>query len=302
MKHPMHGLLIVNGFVQEASFLALRDALCAAADAHGISLAVRANGALLFDAATGAPLFSAAGCDFAILWDKDKYLGMQLEALGLRVFNSVRSLALCDDKALTHIALARHGVPMPRTILVPRTYPFVGYGDMAFLDRAAAYLGLPLVLKECSGSFGKQVYLAATREEAAQLLHAHEGTPMLMQEFVHTSLGRDVRAYVVGKRVVAAMERRNDTDFRANVAHGGSCTPYALSLEEEALALRAASLLGLDYAGVDLLHGTDGPLVCEVNSNAHFHGLAACTGVDVAGAILAHIAEAVMNSSFQAQT
>ncbi len=302
MKHPMHGLLIVNGFVQEASFFALRDALCAAADAHGISLAVRANGALLFDAAVGTPLFSAAGCDFAILWDKDKYLGMQLEALGLRVFNSVRSLALCDDKALTHIALARHGVPMPRTILVPRTYPFVGYGDMAFLDRAAAYLGLPLVLKECSGSFGKQVYLAATREEAAQLLHAHEGTPLLMQEFVHTSLGRDVRAYVVGKRVVAAMERRNDTDFRANVAHGGSCTPYTLSLEEEALALRAASLLGLDYAGVDLLHGTDGPLVCEVNSNAHFHGLAACTGVDVAGAILAHIAEAVMNSSFQAQT
>ena len=298
----MRGLLITNGFVKEANFLALRDALCAAAEARGISLVPRTNDALLFDAASCTPLFDAAGYDFAILWDKDKYLGMQLEAMGLRVFNSVRALSLCDDKALTHIALARHGIPMPRTILVPRTYPFVGYGSMEFLDHAIALLGLPLILKECSGSFGKQVYLANTRAEAAELLAAREGTPMLMQEFVRTSLGRDVRAYVVGGRVVAAMERRNETDFRANVARGGSCAPYALSPEEEALSKRAAALLGLDYAGVDLLHGADGPLVCEVNSNAHFQGLAACTGVDIAGAILAHIASAVMNPRFQAQT
>ncbi len=288
----MRGLLIVNGFVREAGFIALRDALSAAAETRGISLAIRTNDTLLFDAATGSPLFDAAGYDFAILWDKDKYLGMQLEALGLRVFNSVRSLSLCDDKALTHMALAGRGVPMPRTVLVPRTYPFVGYGDMAFLDKAIAFLGLPLVVKECSGSFGKQVYLANTREEAASILAGREGTPLLLQQFIRASLGRDVRAYVVGGRVVAAMERRNDTDFRANVARGGSCAPYALSPAEEALACRAALLLGLDYAGVDLLHGPDGPLVCEVNSNAHFHGLAACTGVDVAGAILAHIAEA----------
>lgn len=298
----MRGLLIVNGFVQEANFLALRDALCAAAQPQGISLDARTNDALLFDASAGLPLFDASGYDFAILWDKDKYLGMQLEAKGLRVFNSVRALSLSDDKALTHIALARHGIPMPRTILVPRTYRFVGYGDMAFLDRALAVLGLPLVVKECSGSFGKQVYLAHTREEAAELLRAHEGTPMLLQQFVNTSFGRDVRAYVVGNRVAAAMERRNETDFRANVARGGSCASYTLSEAEETLALRTAALLGLDYAGVDLLHGPDGPLVCEVNSNAHFHGLAACTGVDVAGAILAHIAASIMNFPFQAQT
>ena len=287
----MHGLLIVNGFVREESFLALRDALCAAAEAHAISLDVRANDALLFDASSGTPLFDAPEYDFAILWDKDKYLGLQLEACGMRVFNNVRALALCDDKALTHIALARHNIPMPRTVLVPRTYRFVGYGGMEFLDRAAAFLGFPLIVKECSGSFGKQVYLANTREEAASLLCEHEGTPMLMQEFVRTSLGRDIRAYVVGNRVVAAMERRNDTDFRANVARGGSCAPYALNPAEESLALRAAALLGLDYAGEDLLHGAEGPLLCEVNSNAHFHGLAACTGVDIAGAILAHIAQ-----------
>ena len=76
----MRGLLIVNGFVQEANFLALRDALCAAAQPQGISLDARTNDALLFDASAGLPLFDASGYDFAILWDKDKYLGMQLEA------------------------------------------------------------------------------------------------------------------------------------------------------------------------------------------------------------------------------
>ena len=81
----MHGLLIVNGFVREESFLALRDALCAAAEAHAISLDVRANDALLFDASSGTPLFDAPEYDFAILWDKDKYLGLQLEACGMRV-------------------------------------------------------------------------------------------------------------------------------------------------------------------------------------------------------------------------
>lgn len=286
----MRGLLITNGFVKENNFLSLWNALYEAAKAQGIALDYAKHDALLFDASSGTPLFDAAAYDFAILWDKDKYLGMQLEALGLRVFNSVDALAVCDDKALTHIALQKHGIPMPRTILVPRTYPYVGYGDFSFLDRAIALLGLPLIIKEASGSFGKQVYLANTREEAAAILEEHEGTPLLMQEFIASSRGRDVRAYVVGEHVAAAMVRSNDEDFRANVAQGGKTAVYALSEEEEALCVRTARLLGLDYAGVDLLFGEQGPLVCEVNSNAHFQGLSACTGVDIAAAIVSHIA------------
>lgn len=286
----MRGLLITNGFVKESNFLSLWNALYEAAKGQGIALDYAKHDALLFDAAAGTPLFDAAAYDFAILWDKDKYLGMQLEALGLRVFNSVDALAVCDDKALTHIALGKHGIPMPKTVLVPRTYPYVGYGDFSFLDRAIALLGLPLIIKEASGSFGKQVYLANTREEAAAILEEHEGTPLLMQEFIASSRGRDVRAYVVGEHVAAAMVRSNDEDFRANVAQGGKTAVYALSEEEEALCVRTARLLGLDYAGVDLLFGEQGPLVCEVNSNAHFQGLSACTGVDIAAAIVSHIA------------
>jgi len=291
----VRGLLITNGFVKESNFLSLWNALYEAAKGQGIALDYAKHDSLLFDASTCTPLFDAAAYDFAILWDKDKYLGMQLEALGLRVFNNVNALSVCDDKALTHIALQKHGIPMPKTVLVPRTYPYVGYGDFAFLDRAIALLGLPLIIKEASGSFGKQVYLANTREESIAILEEHEGTPLLMQEFIASSRGRDVRAYVVGERVVAAMERRNDADFRANVAQGGKSAPYKLSETEEALCIRTAKLLGLDYAGVDLLFGKNGPLVCEVNSNAHFHGLSACTGVDIAAAIISHIAVEMKN-------
>ncbi len=291
----MRGLLITNGFVKETNFLSLWDALYEAAKKQEIDLDYAKHDALLFDAAAGKPLFNAAQYDFAILWDKDKYLGLQLEALGLRVFNNVNALSVCDDKALTHIALQQHGIPMPGTVLVPKTYPYVGYGDYSFLDRAIALLGLPLVIKEASGSFGKQVYLANTRDEAIAVLEAHEGVPLLLQEFIASSRGRDVRAYVVGDRVAAAMERRNDTDFRANVARGGSCAPYILSEEEASLCVRTAKLLGLDYAGVDLLFGSSGPLVCEVNSNAHFQGLSACTGVNIAAAIVSHIAAQMKN-------
>lgn len=291
----MRGLLITNGFVKETNFLSLWDALYEAAKKQEIDLDYAKHDALLFDAAAGKPLFDAAQYDFAILWDKDKYLGLQLEALGLRVFNNVNALSVCDDKALTHIALQQHGIPMPGTVLVPKTYPYVGYGDYSFLDRAIALLGLPLVIKEASGSFGKQVYLANTREDAIAVLEAHEGVPLLLQEFIASSRGRDVRAYVVGDRVAAAMERRNDTDFRANVARGGSCAPYRLSEAEASLCVRTAKLLDLDYAGVDLLFGPSGPLVCEVNSNAHFQGLSACTGVNIAAAIVSHIAAQMKN-------
>ena len=85
------------------------------------------------------------------------------------------------------------------------------------------------------------------------------------------------------------MERRSETDFRANIGSGGHARPYTPSEEEAALAVRCCRLLGLDFAGVDLLHGPDGPLVCEVNSNAFMAAVTACTGVDVAGRIVEHV-------------
>lgn len=289
----MKGLLIVNGFIKKTNFLELRTALQLAADAHGIHLDAARNCDLLFDLSTGRPLFKMEPYDFGIFWDKDLKLGTQLEERGLRLFNSVKSISLCDDKALTHAAL-QNRLPMPRTIAVPTTYQYVGYGDMAFLDTAIEELGLPMIIKECRGSFGKQVYLARTAQEAKEILLKRGAVPMLMQEFVATSAGRDIRLYVVGERVVASMLRQNDHDFRANIAAGGQAAAYTPTEEEAAMAIRATEILGLDFAGVDLLFGPDGPLLCEVNSNAHFKGISHSTGVDIAGEIITHI-EQVMN-------
>ena len=282
------GFLITNGFVGEQSFIKLWDSLLAAAEKRGMSLAPASHDTLLFDAASGRPLWEADGVDFAILWDKDVRLGYQLERLGIRVFNPPSAIEICDDKSLTHIALAGK-LPMPPTVIIPTTYKYVGYGDMEFLRRAADYLGLPMIIKECRGSFGKQVYLADTIEEAAEIIASHEAVPMLMQKAVKESFGRDIRLYVVGDKVIAGMRRSNAADFRANISNGGESRAYTPSAAEADLAVSAVKLLGLDFAGVDILQSQSGPLICEVNSNAHFHGMERCTGIDVAGAIMDHI-------------
>ena len=282
------GLLITNGFVGEQSFIKLWASLLAAAQKRGMSLTPMSHDKLLFDAGSGMPLWDADGVDFAILWDKDVRLGYQLEKLGIKVFNPPAAIETCDDKSLTHIALAGR-LPMPPTVIIPTTYKYVGYGDMEFLRRAADYLGLPMVIKECRGSFGKQVYLANTIEEAAEIISSHEAMPMLMQRAIKESFGRDIRLYVVGNKVIAGMLRSNAADFRANISNGGRSQAYTPMDAEADLAISAANLLGLDFAGIDILQSKNGPLICEVNSNAHFHGMESCTGVDVAGAIIDHI-------------
>lgn len=210
----------------------------------------------------------------------------------MRVFNSSESIRKCDDKALTYLSLKRAGVPMPRTILAPKTFPAIGYTDTAFVDEAAKRLGFPLVLKECFGSFGQQVYLMDGLEPLREKVTALAGTPLLFQELVGESYGRDVRINVVGERVVASILRRSTTeDFRSNLTLGGSMENYTPTAEETALALRASRELGLTFAGVDVLFGKDGPLLCEVNSNAHFKTTLKCTGVNMATELFMEIAQ-----------
>ncbi|MBR4018166.1 MAG: RimK family alpha-L-glutamate ligase, partial [Clostridia bacterium] len=113
-----NGLLITNGFVGEQSFIKLWNSLLAAAENRGMSLMPMPHDKLLFDAASGIPLWDADGVDFTILWDKDVRLGYQLERLGIRVFNPPAAIEICDDKSLTHIALAGR-LPMPPTVIIP---------------------------------------------------------------------------------------------------------------------------------------------------------------------------------------
>ncbi len=217
--------------------------------------------------------------DLCVYLDKDKYLPRILEKRGMRLFNRAEAVELCDDKMLTHIALA--GLPMPRTFFAPLCYKSGGNEDEK-AGEIGSLLGYPVVVKECYGSFGEQVYLAEDEGELAILSRRLKNLPHLFQEFVAESRGKDLRVICIGGKAVAAMKRTAEGDFRSNLGRGGKGEKVELDGEARDLSERAASLLGLDYCGVDLLFGKKGYLLCEVNSNAFFGGIERVTGVNIA--------------------
>lgn len=288
------GYIIINGFLREEKFFSLYSALKQSADKAGLQLELKTNIELMCDIASGKTVANETLPPFAIFWDKDVRLAKTLEAAGMKLFNSAGAIELCDDKSLTHIALMNR-VPQPKTVLIPLTFPRVGYTDCTFLEKIADYLGFPFIIKQCFGSFGAGVYLARNMEEAKAALMKTAGGAAIAQQYIASSFARDIRAYVVGDKVAAAMLRHNESgDFRANVAQGGKADAYALNEAQAALAVKTAQLLGCTFAGVDLLFGENGEMtVCEVNSNAHFAGISAATGVNIADKIIEAVAQRI---------
>lgn len=288
------GYIIINGFLREEKFFSLYSALKQSADKAGLQLELKTNIELMCDIASGKTVANETLPPFAIFWDKDVRLAKTLEAVGMKLFNSASAIELCDDKSLTHIALMNR-VPQPKTVLIPLTFPRVGYTDCAFLEKIADYLGFPFVIKQCFGSFGAGVYLAGNMEEAKAALMKTAGGAAIAQQYIASSFARDIRAYVVGDKVAAAMLRHNESgDFRANVAQGGKADAYALNEAQAALAVKTAQILGCTFAGVDLLFGENGEMtVCEVNSNAHFAGISAATGVNIADKIIEAVTQRI---------
>ncbi len=215
--------------------------------------------------------------DFCVYLDKDRYTPRMLEKKGMRLFNRAEAVELCDDKMATHIALAGNGIPMPGTVPAPLCYK-----AGAKIGEFRGDLRLPIVVKECFGSFGQQVYLARDGEELSALRERLKLRPHLYQEFVGTGAGSDVRVICIGGKAVAAMKRTSETDFRSNIAQGGKGEPFGLDREGKMLCERVAEILKLDYCGIDLLFAEHGFLVCEVNSNAFFGGLESVTGANIA--------------------
>ncbi len=269
----MKGILVVNHFLKGEKFDTLHAHLTRAAAAMGIELETKTN----LDLACS----DEVSADFILFWDKDVNLAARLEAMGLRVFNSARAIELCDDKAKTYLALLGK-VKQPKTFIAPLR--FNGETPDDFIETAAEKLGLPLVFKECFGSFGEQVHLC---ESACEIKSQVTDNPFLLQEFIAESSGADKRLEVVGGEVVACVRRENKNDFRSNVTNGGTMTACTPTYEEKALALTACNALGLDFGGVDIL---DGGYVCEVNSNAHIINIMNAAGVDIAPKILEYIA------------
>lgn len=277
----MKGWLVVNGFLHNNKFNEIYSWLKTAFEKRGHDISVYTN----IELAVLTDIEDKP--DFVLFWDKDIILAKRLEKMGLRLFNSAAAIESCDNKALTFTELESK-VNMPKTIIAPMTYRNIGYNNVSFVNDVVNKLGLPLVVKECFGSFGQQVYLAESLDEALEIVK-YTREPLIFQEYIAESRGKDIRINMVGDKVVASMIRYNENDFRANITNGGSMVAYEPSLAEIDIAKKVCEVLKLDFGGVDILFGKNGPLVCEVNSNAHFKNIYECTGVDVAEYIAEYI-------------
>jgi len=219
--------------------------------------------------------------DFCIFLDKDFYISTMLEKSGLKVFNSSRSIEICDDKMKTYIALFNKGIKMPKTISGPLNYS--GQYSMDFIHTIESQLSYPIIIKENFGSQGSKVYMANNQSELINIEKNITAVPRLFQETIKESWGKDYRLIIIGNKYVAGMLRKsNNGDFRSNINLGGSGEPIDMPKEYIELAQEVSKLLGLDYCGIDLLETKEGPVLCEVNSNAFFKKAEEVTNINIA--------------------
>ncbi len=280
MGYKYSAWLAVNSFLNSEKFKELYSFLLRSAEKRNINLKIKKTSEIPLIA--GASL-TVPNPDFIIWWDKDVGLASLYENNGVRLYNTARAIELCDNKAKTVSELSKNSkIKLPKTVFAPKTFDGIGYTDLSFLDMAESLIGYPMVIKESYGSFGAQVYLAFDRKCAEDIIkNKIMHREFIMQEFISESVGRDVRINIVDGEAVASMMRYNPTDFRSNITNGGSASNYTPSTEEILAASLAAKDLGLDFAGVDVLFGKDGPVICEVNSNPHFKSTFDATGIDI---------------------
>jgi ribosomal protein S6--L-glutamate ligase len=202
------------------------------------------------------------------------------------VFSTAGSIAInrSRDKLRAMQILAKTGVGIPKTVFSRETNQVD-----EVIEQAG---GTPLIIKVARGTHGNGVVLAETNKAAKAVMQAFyvEGVSFLVQEFVQESAGTDIRALVVGGKVVAAMKRQSlDDDFRSNTHQGGQGQPVRLNELERKTAQKAAKAMNLPICGVDMLRSDRGPLVLEVNSSPSIKGVEKVTGYDIAGKIIDYI-------------
>ncbi len=284
------GLILVNAYWKSETEIYQADRLREEFAALGVEIRIRRNNYFpVHLRCTGSISPLAEAYDFCIYLDKDKYTSYLLEQSGLRLFNRHDAIVACDDKLLTYFALRDAGIAIPRTFAGLLCYTPSEKVAKETLDIIESELSYPLVVKESFGSMGKGVYKADNREELESIAEQVKCKPHLFQEYIAESAGRDLRVLVVGGKVVAAMKRISDGDFRSNAALGGRGESYPLDAAGEVLALKIARVMGLDYCGIDFLFGKNGYVLCEVNSNAFFAVAERVTGANIAGAYAAYI-------------
>ena len=210
----------------------------------------------------------------------------QLEMQGVYTVSSSIAINRSRDKLRSLQLLAKYGVGIPKTV--------VSRNSADIDDLLEKLGGTPVIIKLARGTHGNGVVLAETKKAAKSVLQAfyltnEDGTNIMVQEYIKESAGTDIRAVVVGGRVVASMKRQSlDDDFRSNLHKGGTGTKVRLTSEERQMCIKAARAMGLAVAGVDLMRSERGPLILEVNASPGF-GIEKVTGRDVAGRIIDYV-------------
>lgn len=208
------------------------------------------------------------------------YAATLLEQMGYRIINNRSLFSLSKNKLNQHILLSQAGIPMPKWV-ISRSAP-----DGL---KAATTLGFPVIAKVPFGSKGTGVFFCESRESLLPLteyLSIRNNSPFIIEKFIASANRKDIRAFIVGGKIIASMERcAKEGDVRANLSAGGSARVAILSKKEKELVLSAAKVFDLEIAGIDLIRSKRGPLILEVNSCPGLK-IIDVTGVDVAGAIL----------------
>lgn len=213
----------------------------------------------------------------------------QFEIAGIPVVNTHLAVLRAKNKLRALQTLSRNKVPIPKTYVVKSS---------DYIDRVVDDIGsYPVILKTLSGSHGHGVSIVESRRGLSSIIEMmiqHEGAaPLTVQEYVKESKGKDIRVFIVGKRIIAAMERiaAKKGEFRSNFHLGGRVRVAEMSHKEKDIAFAAVDAMGLDIAGVDILRTKNGPKVLEVNANPGLEGITQATGRDVAGEIIKYTAK-----------
>lgn len=208
----------------------------------------------------------------------------QFEMMGVYPLNESVSIGRSRDKLRSMQLLSRKGVGLPVTAFAHKTSEPNDLIDIVG--------GAPCVIKLLEGTQGIGVVLGDTKSSARSMIEAFGGlnANILVQEFIKEAGGTDIRAFVIGGKVVAAMQRTGAADdFRSNIHRGGTAKPIKITPEERSTAIRSARAIGLNVCGVDMLRSNHGPVVMEVNSSPGLEGIEGATGKDIAGMIIEFI-------------
>lgn len=290
----MKGLIVENAYIKNSSQISQAERIEQELKILGIDVIVKRNFHLAEIKDNKA--YIDGKYDFCVYLDKDKSTARLLESGGLRLFNSAQAVEICDNKMLTHIALAGRGINMPDCIYSPLCYYADAVPDKDFLKGVERRLKFPLVAKTSYGSLGMGVRLIRDENTLYEFERQNILIEHFYQQYIDCGKGEDIRVIVVGGKTVCAMKRTNEHDFRSNIELGGKGEKFEAGEDLKSICENVSKILKLDYCGIDVLIDKSGKLyICEVNSNAFFAAAEKVCQTNVARIYAEYILNAIKN-------